>query len=246
MMIATRAFDFGMSRLYGVSLKRQARLKVSLTPRFSALSNVAPQQSRLNGFFNHRCNTAGSSQMVMRCWSVNQTGKSIILIGMMGAGKSLVGKVLEQKTGFPRFDTDELISSKLKMPIDEIFSTHGEEYFRNRETETLHSLSRKEPAIIVTGGGIVLRAENIDLLKQMGTVIWLDANEATLRARIRRLRNRPLLRTAKPRASLSELRQTREPLYRKASDLRVDVSQKNPEGIAELIIRNIRNFPIGE
>ncbi len=91
-----------------------------------------------------------------------------------------------------------------------------------------------------------MRAENMDLLKQIGTVVWLDADGATLRARIRRLRDRPLLRTANPRASLSELQQTREPLYRKASDLRVDVSQKNPEEIAELIMKNIRNFPIGE
>ena len=110
---------------------------------------------------------------------------------MMGTGKSLVGKVLEEKTGFPRFDTDEMISLRLGMPIDEIFAKRGEEYFRNQETETLRSLPRKEPAIIVTGGGIVLRAENIDLLKQMGTVVWLDADGATLRARIRRLRDRP-------------------------------------------------------
>src|SRR5207249_2585409 len=164
----------------------------------------------------------------------------------MGTGKSVVGKVLEDKTGLRRFDTDEIISSKFNMPIEEIFSTQSEKRFRDVETEALRSLPGKEPAIIVTGGGIVLRAENIDLLKQMGTVVWLDADGATLRARIRRLRDRPLLRTANPRASLSELQQTREPLYRKASDLRVDVSQKNPEEIAELIMKNIRNFPIGE
>ncbi|PYK75793.1 MAG: hypothetical protein DME39_03155, partial [Verrucomicrobia bacterium] len=72
--------------------------------------------------------------------------RSIVLIGMMGTGKSLVGKVLEEKTGFPRFDTDEMISLRLRMPIDEIFTKRGEEYFRNQETETLRSLPRKEPA----------------------------------------------------------------------------------------------------
>ena len=85
------------------------------------------------------------------------------------------------------------------MPIKEIFSTHGEEHFRNLETETLRSMSLEEPAIIVTGGGIVLRAENIDLLRQLGTVVWLDADEATLRTRIRGLSDRPLLQTANPR-----------------------------------------------
>jgi len=106
---------------------------------------------------------------------------NLALVGFMGTGKSLVGKVLEQKTGFRRFDTDEIISSKLKMPIKEIFSTHGEEHFRDLETEALRSMSPEEPAIIVTGGGVVLRAENIDLLRQLGTVVWLDADETTLR-----------------------------------------------------------------
>jgi shikimate kinase len=165
---------------------------------------------------------------------------------MMGMGKSVVGKALEQKTGLPRFDTDEIISSKSKMPIREIFSTHGEEHFRNLETETLRSMSLEEPAIIVTGGGIVLRAENMDLLRQLGTVVWLDADEATLRTRIRGLSDRPLLQTANPRAALSELLAAREPLYRRAADLRVDVSQRNPQQIAELILENIRNFPVGE
>lgn len=164
----------------------------------------------------------------------------------MATGKSVVGKALEQKTGLPRFDTDEIISSKLKVPIKEIFSTHGEEYFRNLETETLRSMSLEEPAIIVTGGGIVLRGENIDLLRQLATVVWLDTDETTLRARIHNLRDRPLLQTANPGASLSELLAAREPLYRRAADLRVDVAQRSPEDIAELILENIKNFPVGE
>jgi shikimate kinase len=172
--------------------------------------------------------------------------RSIALIGMMGTGKSVVGKALEQKTGLPRFDTDEIIFSKLKVPIKEIFSTHGEEYFRNLETETLRLMSLEEPAIIVTGGGIVLRAENVDLLRQLATVVWLDTDETTLRTRIHNLRDRPLLQTANPGASLSELLAAREPLYRRAADLRVDVAQRSPEDIAELILENIKNFPVGE
>jgi len=169
-----------------------------------------------------------------------------VLIGFMGTGKSLVGKVLEQHTGFRRFDTDEIISSTLKMPIAKIFLTHDEEHFRDLETETLRSLSAEEPAIIVTGGGIVLRSENVDLLKRLGAVVWLDADEATLRTRIHRLSDRPLLQTANPEATLSELLEAREPLYRNAADLRVDISQKNPEQIAELILKNVRDFPVGE
>jgi shikimate kinase len=169
-----------------------------------------------------------------------------VLIGFMGTGKSRVGKVLEQHTGFHRFDTDEIISSTLKMPIEKIFSIHGEEHFRELETETLRSLSAEERAIIVTGGGIVLRSENVALLKQLGAVVWLDADEATLRTRIHRLSDRPLLQTANPEATLSKLLEARERLYRNAADLRVDISQKNPEQIAELILRNVRDFPVGE
>jgi len=169
-----------------------------------------------------------------------------VLIGFMGTGKSFVGKVLEQHTAFVRFDTDEIISSRLKMPIEKIFLTYGEEHFRDLETETLRSLSTEEPAIIVTGGGIVLRSENVDLLKRLGAVVWLDADEATLRTRIHRLSDRPLLQTANPEATLSKLLEAREPLYRNAADLRVDISQKNPEQIAELILKNVRDFPVGE
>src|SRR6184192_3010351 len=172
--------------------------------------------------------------------------RSIVLIGFMGTGKSLVGKILERQTGFRRFDTDELISQKVKMPIKEIFSAHGEERFRDLETETLRSLFAEEPAIIVAGGGIVLRAENVDLLRQLGTVVWLDADQATLRARIQRLDNRPLLRTANPEVTLSELLEARQPIYKSAADLRVDIRKKNPEQIAELILNNIRDLPVGE
>ncbi len=132
------------------------------------------------------------------------------------------------------------------MPIEKIFLTHDEEHFRELETETLRSLSAEEPAIIVTGGGIVLRSENVDLLKRLGAVVWLDADEATLRTRIHRLSDRPLLQTANPEATLSELLEAREPLYRNAADLRVDISQKNPEQIAELILKNVTDFPVGE
>src|SRR5207253_5437481 len=164
----------------------------------------------------------------------------------MGTGKSVVGKVLEDKTGLRRFDTDEIISSKFNMPIEEVFSTQGEKRFRDVETETLHSLPGNEPAIIVMGGGIVLRAENVDLLRQLGTVVWLDADEATLRTRIRRLDNRPLLRTANPEATLSELLEARQPIYSNAAELRVDTAKKNPKQIAELSLKNIRDLPVGE
>jgi len=179
-------------------------------------------------------------------YCIVSSAKSIVLIGFMGTGKSSVGRILEKQTGFHRFDTDEMVSSKLNMSIQEIFSKHGEEKFRAAETEALRSLTGKESAIIVTGGGVVTKAKNIDLLKRLGTVVWLDADHATLRARMDQLKDRPLLQTANPVAALSELLHARNPLYRNTADIRVDISQKKPEEIADLILKNIRSFPIGE
>jgi shikimate kinase len=174
------------------------------------------------------------------------SAKSIVLIGFMGTGKSSVGRILETKTGLHRFDTDEMVSSKLNLSIQEIFSKHGEGKFREAETEALQSLAGQESAIIVTGGGIVTKGKNIDLLKSLGTVVWLDADHATLHARMDQLKDRPLLQTANPVAALSELLHTRNPLYRNTADIRVDISQRTHDEIADLILKNIRNFPIGE
>ncbi|MEY2525796.1 MAG: shikimate kinase, partial [Verrucomicrobiota bacterium] len=93
---------------------------------------------------------------------MNQPGTSIVLIGMMGAGKSSVGRCLEQRTGFARFDTDDVVSAKFDMSIQDIFAKYGEAKFREAETEALSSLANGQPAIIVTGGGVVTNAKNID------------------------------------------------------------------------------------
>jgi shikimate kinase len=106
---------------------------------------------------------------------MNCPDKSIVLIGMMGVGKSAVGRCLQQRTGFTRFDTDEMVSSKFGIPISQIFSTRGEDTFREAETEVLRRISPDQPSIIVTGGGIVLREENVGLLKRLGVVVWLEA-----------------------------------------------------------------------
>ena len=133
---------------------------------------------------------------------MNRYGRSIVLIGMMGAGKSAVGRCLQWRTGLAQFDTDEMVRSKFGMPISEIFSTHGEDKFRNAETEALRNLSADQDAIIVTGGGIVLREENVDLLKRFGVVVWLEADEKTLFKRASRTGNRPLLKTQKSEKSV--------------------------------------------
>jgi shikimate kinase len=173
---------------------------------------------------------------------VNQANQSIVLIGMMGAGKSSVGRCLHESTTLALFDTDEIVTSKFGMPIPKIFSEHGENKFREAETEALGKVPSDQPAIIVTGGGIVLRQENIDLLKRLGAVVWLMADEKTLFERASRVGNRPLLQHEKPRRTFAQILQARLPLYAKVADIRVDTSMLTDEEVAVAILANLRRY----
>jgi shikimate kinase len=168
--------------------------------------------------------------------------KSIVLIGMMGAGKSSVGRCLQRQTGLSGFDTDELTAFKVGLSIPEIFSKFGEEKFREIETQALRELDPAKAVIIVPGGGIVLRGENLDLLKRLGTVVWLEAREETLFERASHRGNRPLLQTENPRATFAELLRTRTPLYAKIADIRIDTSSLNQDDVAEMILNKIGNL----
>jgi shikimate kinase len=169
-------------------------------------------------------------------------GRAIVLIGFMGSGKSSVGRILERKTGWPRFDTDEMISARFGRPIAEIFADAGEEAFRNAEAEVLRQLSAIDPAVIVTGGGIVLRPGNVELLRRAGTLVHLEADEETLFRRVSRRATRPLLQTENPRATLSELLRVRLPLYRQAADFHVDTSRLTHEEVAEAVLKNMEGL----
>jgi len=161
---------------------------------------------------------------------------------MMGAGKSSVGRCLQRRMGLARFDTDEIVSSKFGLSISEIFSTHGERRFREVETQVLVELAAGETTIIVTGGGIVLREENADLLKQLGTIVWLEADEETLFERASRRSNRPLLQTEDPRTTFSEISRARAPLYAKVADIRIDTSALTHDEVADVILRKIEEL----
>jgi shikimate kinase len=160
---------------------------------------------------------------------------------MMGAGKSSVGRYLERRTGLQRFDTDELISTSFGKSIPEIFIEVGEERFRENETEVLAAISPSPPAIIVTGGGMVLRPENVQHLKRLGIVVWLDADADTLFERATRRGNRPLLKTDDPRGTLSKIAIERAALYQHASDIRIDTTNRRHEEVAELILERIES-----
>ena len=159
----------------------------------------------------------------------------------MGTGKSSAGQLLEQATGMRRYDTDEMIADALEMPITEIFDKHGDAEFRRRETEVIAALP-EENAIVVTGGGVVLRDENIAILRRLGIIVNLTADEETLFQRIARRHTRPLLRTPDPRRTLSELLQARAPLYRAAADFEIDTSALTHEEVAQAILSRIETL----
>ncbi len=178
----------------------------------------------------------------MRCFSVIGVGKSIVLIGMMGAGKSSVGVCLRQRTGLHLLDTDEIVASKFRMSIPEIFADHGEETFREAEAEAVRSLPTTKQTIIVTGGGIVLRERNIEILRRFGVVAWLDGDEETLFARASRKQNRPLLQTKNPRKAFSQILDARRRLYANIADIRIDTSAFTDEEVAVAILTKLRKM----
>jgi shikimate kinase len=173
-----------------------------------------------------------------------KAAKSIVLIGMMGAGKSSVGRCLQRRAGLQRIDLDETVALQFGMSITEIFKKYGEDKFRNAETRALQTLAPTRSAIVVTGGGIVLRPQNVDLLKQLGTVVWLTADEKTLFERASRRNNRPLLQKENPRDVFSELIGKRRPLYAAAADFEVNTSAKTHDQVAEEILSKIEELTL--
>ena len=161
---------------------------------------------------------------------------------MMGAGKSSVGRSLHRRTGLALHDTDEIVTSKFGMSIPEIFAEHGEKKFRDAETEALRHMRTEGQTIIITGGGIVLGKENVEILKRLGVIVWLDGDEETLFARASRKRNRPLLETKNPRKSFSEILDARRPLYANIADIRVDTSVLTDEEVAVAILAKLRRM----
>ena len=179
-------------------------------------------------------------QLLMRYLIMNRAGRSIVLIGMMGSGKSSVGRCLHRRTGLAILDTDDIVASNIGMSIPEVFSKHGEKKFRKAETEALRNVSRTERAVVVTGGGMVLRKENVEILKRLGRIVWLDGNEATLFARASRRTDRPLLQTKNPRKAFSQILGERRPLYTKIADIRIDTSELTGEEVAIAILSKFK------
>jgi shikimate kinase len=167
---------------------------------------------------------------------MNPGDNAIALIGFMGAGKSAVGRELSRRTGWPRHDTDEMIRGQFGISIPDIFARYGELAFRDAETALLKTLRRGIGGIVVTGGGIILRTENVRLLREMGRIVWLDADEEVLWQRVSKHSTRPLLQTPDPRARFSEVLRERLLLYQSAADHRISTTNNSIAQVTDEII----------
>lgn len=169
--------------------------------------------------------------------------KTVVLVGMMGAGKTAVGTALARFLAVPFLDSDEEIVKAANRSIAEIFERDGEAFFRARETEVLNRLLHGAPCILSTGGGAFLAAVNRDLIHQNGVSVWLRADLDLLWQRVRHKTTRPLLRTANPRETLKTLYDAREPAYASA-DLTVDSGADiSVEAMAERVATALATRP---
>lgn len=165
--------------------------------------------------------------------------RPVVLIGMMGAGKTSVGTVLARMLGVPFVDSDEEIVRAAKMEITEIFARDGEDFFRARESEILARLLSNEPAIISTGGGAFLSADNRDTIAAQGVSVWLRADLDVLWQRVRSRSNRPLLQTENPKRTLENLLTARTPIYALA-DVAIECGQgQSIDEMARIVITDL-------
>jgi shikimate kinase len=143
-------------------------------------------------------------------------GRTIVMVGMMGAGKSSVGRRLAARLGLPFVDADTEIEQAANATISEIFETHGEAYFRDGERRVIQRLLDGNPKVLATGGGAFINPETRAAIRAAGVSIWLKVDRELILHRVKRRSNRPLLKTADPGAVIDRLLQERNPIYAEA------------------------------
>lgn len=162
--------------------------------------------------------------------------RSVFLIGMMGAGKTTIGRLLAEALDFTFVDADRELEARSGVTIATIFSVEGEDGFRRREAALLDELTQRAGIVLATGGGAVLNADTRRRLKDRGLVLYLRASGDEIFRRTRNDRARPLLQTADPRSRIAELLAQREPLYEEASDLVFQSAAANPRRLLQRLL----------
>ena len=164
---------------------------------------------------------------------------NLFLVGMMGAGKTTVGRLLARRLKRSFYDSDHEIERRCGVRIPLIFDIEGEAGFRMRETQVLADLCALENIVLATGGGAVLAEENRRLLARHGKVVYLHARPGYLWQRVRHDRNRPLLTTADPQKKLEALYAERDPLYREVADVVLDTGKQSVQSLARDLLASL-------
>jgi shikimate kinase len=167
--------------------------------------------------------------------------KSLVLIGMMGAGKTSVGRQLAHKLGLPFVDADHEIETAAQATITEIFERDGEAVFRNGERRVIARLLEGPVCVLATGGGAFMSSDTRAKIREVAISVWLRADLDLLTRRVGRRRDRPLLHDGDPRAILADLLAVREPIYGEA-DVVVDSGDQTPEQVADAVIAGVQDF----
>lgn len=167
---------------------------------------------------------------------------NIYLVGLMGAGKTTIGRQLARRLGRRFYDSDHEIVARTGVPIPTIFEIEGEEGFRRRESLAIAELTSGTDIVLATGGGVVLSPENRKRLHDSGWVVYLNVPPTMLFERTRHDRNRPLLRVENPLGKLEELHALRDPLYRETAHLVVDGSHLVASGIVHHLLKEFNRL----
>jgi shikimate kinase len=168
----------------------------------------------------------------------DQGPEHLVLVGMMGSGKSTIGRIVAERLERPLIDSDEVIEAATGRTVRDIFAADGEETFRALEAEALRdALATDEPAVIAAAGGVVLRPENRRLLRESGArVVWLMADPTLLIERVRSGMHRPLL-DDDPEGTLQRMWDERQPLYQEVADAIVSVDGRSITEVVEAVLR---------
>lgn len=161
--------------------------------------------------------------------------RSIVIIGLMGAGKSTIGKRVAQMLGLPFIDADAEIESVSRMTIPELFETYGEPEFRDLEHRVIKRILRTGPRVLATGGGAFMNEATRKVIAKAGIAVWLKADIDVLMERVSRKSNRPLLKTKDPRATMQQLVEQRYPVYGSADITVMSRDEKKDVMAAEVV-----------
>jgi shikimate kinase len=166
---------------------------------------------------------------------------NLFLVGMMGAGKTTLGKALAQRLRREFVDTDRLLVERTGVPVATVFEIEGEDGFRRRESALLAEICARDHSVVATGGGVVLDEGNRRLMRESGTVIYLKARVESLWERTRHDSSRPLLATPNPRERLAEILDERDPLYREAAHVIVETGSQSAATLVGRVVAAVRD-----